>query len=277
MKNNKENNKNISENINPYLKEIPQYLYKFYSFDNKRKMNSKKLKTLMNKKIWMGSYKNQNDPFELKNLEYQEINTKDKNVLELSKKLKRAINAIKNSIKFSSLTNSMEDNVSMWSYYTNNYQGFACKFKVVNNIRNYNNPILPVVYEDTPNVINEKLIEDVFKIGKKLNRSPNTIKNSTINETVKYLFKVLACCKGKSWEHEKEFRLIYFGDNSNFGVELSFDELNLELDSIYIGLKCKKKYKKKLITISNMLNVKCYEIEKSDKEFKFIAKELKKE
>lgn len=249
--------------------ETPERVFKFYSLGTGRKNDKRKLKTLARGNIWVDVCNHQNDPFEFINVDIDDsINTDDEDILKLYNNLKSKLEKIKPKLKLSSFTRLMDTNISMRAYYTNNFRGFCCEFNA------FKNPNSKTI---------SKPIEYQTKIKKIDQNALNTLKRIISLKNYKFLnfelyedlfdnvIKELSFYKGKTWEHEQEYRAIYKSQIEKIGEEVSFSDLNVELVAIYIGLNCSKKNTKKLYKIASKLNVKIYQIDKDKNEYKLIT------
>lgn len=254
----------------------PRTLYKFYSLGTKK--DKVKLKTLKEEKIWVESFENQNDPFEMINLSINETSVKDVynkdgglviNKQDLMIAYQNYLSQYKNFLKFASFTQTMQTNIAMWTYYTNNHKGFCCEFEIIDTSRFGMINIKPVLYEKKIFKVPSEFIEQM--LAERLNIRFDTyraIEESQLKElTYLEFIKILASCKDPSWSHEKEYRVFYKSDVSKSGESVAAKHLNLKIKAIYIGLKCSKKNKFKLKAIGSKLNVPVHEMIKSKENY----------
>jgi len=265
-----------------YLAEVmPNSLFKFFSLGRCKKMNSRKLTTLKENKIWVDLFSNQNDPFEMVNLDIDKTSVKGKKD-RLGNELlnedgafsayKRFMDYYKNTLKTASFSAELETNISMWAYYTNNHEGFCCEYEVLDRSKEAMEIIKPVLYSKR---IKKTLALDVERwIADSYNaKTPFEAILSQRNKTEE--IKGIASSKHVSWGNEKEFRAFYEGEDNGSGEAVFCSVLNLKIKAIYAGIKCKEKYKRKLQRIAKSLKVDYYEMHVSADRYS-LYKELKK-
>ena len=61
--------------------------------------------------------------------------------------------------------------------------------------------------------------------------------------------------KAKSWEHEKEYRIVYPLDENSKGMNVPIHRLGMRTSRIVAGINCSEDNKKKLNEISNSLGL----------------------
>lgn len=61
--------------------------------------------------------------------------------------------------------------------------------------------------------------------------------------------------KAKSWEHEKEYRIVYPIDENSNGMNVPVYKLGMKTSRIVAGINCSEDNKKKLNEISNLLGL----------------------
>lgn len=150
-----------------------------------------------------------------------------------------------------------KDNLLMWAHYTNEYQGAVIQFKCIPEKDTALCAAKPVIYSDKVPLLT---IEDFFK-------GEQAIKEYILNETL--------LTKSRSWEHEREWRIILKRQNANEDYDLRgiFEE---ELGAVYLGCRMLQKDKKEILdTLKNKRkNTKIFESYKDKQEFKLDFKEL---
>lgn len=228
----------IEDAIEFRREKIPQYIYKFYPDNDKRKITS-----LRNGKIWCSKIGQFNDPFESTGYYFEEP----------------YLQTEKNATNLLLITCFAEDaasNISMWAYYANCHKGFCVKFEVLDK---------EFLYD--VNYIKDRISQNLWlsKAQKKLMNNENADREMMLIYE-KYL------TKHYSWSNEKEYRKIMASNEAvDKGREYSFDELKIKPVKIYAGINCNKGMKKELNSISKKLG--CGDILDccvSDKEFLII-------
>lgn len=243
--------------------QIPSALFKYYCLDNRYKLNEEKLNCLADGKIYLCDFSAFNDPFEGNFLIY------DNKALR-SKGWNRELidsfcSMFKNNFKIGCLSNTNEHNMPLWAYYANNHEGFCVEYHMSEKQRKY---IFPVVYEPKRLYANSIIthiingIQELIEQGK----APDDI-SGDLNFYQQLMFLALTA-KHKSWEHEKEYRIL-----------TPFDKYFPAMPKkIFIGLNCKDEYKNKLVDIGNKFNRYCevYQmvIERDSENFDFIEKRI---
>ena len=64
--------------------------------------------------------------------------------------------------------------------------------------------------------------------------------------------------KAKSWEHEKEYRIVYSIDENSDGINVPVYKLGMRTRRIVAGINCSEDNKKKLNEISNLFRFRKY-------------------
>lgn len=132
-------------------KQIPEYIYKFCSLSDDKKLNATKLSTLRNENLWFAAYSEMNDPFEFKGMFMEKSTWEDYSLRsewtkeEILNSWERVSEAWKQTLDYyyvASLTALNETNLPMWAHYANNHNGYCVKYKVKNKERIY-----PIFYE----------------------------------------------------------------------------------------------------------------------------------
>ncbi|MGL5436760.1 MAG: DUF2971 domain-containing protein [Lachnospiraceae bacterium] len=221
--------------------EIPTTLYKYVGLDDDKRSNELKLNYLEQGKISLSSFGNFNDPFEGKFFRF------DKNMLAEKgwniDRIKQYYESVVRNFKYSCLSGVGEQNMPMWAYYANNHSGFCVEYQLIDKQKKY---IYPVTYEPErmpANTIITNLLHELFTL-KRLGKTHKEISDEG-NVYLQLLFLSLAA-KHKSWEHEKEYRIIS-----------PFEDFPAYPSKIYIGMNCKEEYKDRLIQIGQKLSWIC--------------------
>ncbi len=232
---------------------IPNKLYKYYSLDDRKEVNEKKLSCLEENKIFLSDFNSFNDPFEGRYFMFdykklQEYGLQKENVQDI-------LSALQKNLKVSCFTNTNEQNMPMWAYYANNHQGYCVEYELDEEQKKL---IFPVLYE------NERRSGD-WTIVSLLDSVRNIKDKDKIKDDGFYFYLqilVLAnTVKHSSWFHEKEFRIMSPLDNFFYANPRK----------IYIGKDCEQKYKNKLVEIGKNSNGKCevYQMTYNEENFRF--------
>lgn len=108
----------------------PETLYKYFSLTDNKEMNDKKFKTVVDKKIYMSSINDFNDPFDGKGFYY------DNNIISKYSELDKyegRIFEFSDLIKCTCFTGNGVQSMPMWSHYSNNHQGFCVEYDIKEN------------------------------------------------------------------------------------------------------------------------------------------------
>ena len=144
----------------------------------------------------------------------------------------------------------------MWAYYTNNYKGYCIEYELKD--KKY---VHEVNYTDERIGIASILcnLEDIY---------------SKESEQKLYTIMQNLFIKNITWEHEKEYRIVYPIDEP-CGKNVDICELGLEVKKIVVGINCSEGNQKKLNKISNELGCgNAYRACLSEKEYKLIEKRM---
>lgn len=242
--------------------QIPEYLYKYQPlFIDNIAEDEKRLGALVNKQIWMASYRSLNDPYEFRGLSIDKelLNGMDMGFVN------QTLDIFRDYIRISCFSSEINRNIPLWSHYTNNHSGFCVKYKI-------NNPkyFYPVMYEDfrvEGTCIIKSLIESmIFDFENNLNEP-----SYQFGESFWFLYMSFAC-KFSFWRYEKEYRLIYnkgiYQEKPGQLIQLS--SVDMEIDSIYIGIKCLDENRSRLIDIGTELSCSVYEMYIDDSNYEFM-------
>lgn len=218
---------------------IPDKLIKFIWLDESEKDDLKFL-TLKNDEIWFAHKKSLNDPYEYKGM------------LIDKEKLIKAGYPIKTIEKYQTifdindygvtcLSSNSVDYLPMWAYYTNNHKGFCVEYEVIKK-----DCIHEVLYEPKRIKVASLIIECIKAI--------RTGQKKKADLYVKIFLQNLFI-KAKSWEHEKEYRIVYSIDENSNGRNVPVYKLGMRTSRIVAGINCSEDNKKKLNEISNSLGL----------------------
>lgn len=238
----------------------PSKLYKFHSF------NENALSSLINEVVWFSKREHLNDPFEVINIK-EHISDKNyekawrkrlsslnfpnhKKEKELKKLISEKDNRIKNGISLISdgmkaiglycLTDYPE-NILMWSHYADSHKGFCIEYKVTpKHIIRMNNHIRKVSYTKRyPQLSALDFMPcgecDTCKMSNSL-----TLENHFQCRSIGKGFDKLCGSKSKDWKYEKEYRIIYEGEQYEkklLGFTRPYEEIGLAISAIICGSK----------------------------------------
>jgi len=238
---------------------VPNYLYKFISLSSDISLNNKKLKTLENSSIWLSSYTQLNDPYELSGM-YIDIDKLTRLGYQANDidYLQRLFEGLKNTMYIASFTDSMTNNLPMWAHYANNHKGFCVKYLVKNKLS-----IRNVIYE-SQRIQMARTLEGYIQMDRQHINEEIEARNTFYSILISEIFNL----KHISWHSENEYRLLYPSEEvSSTGFEVSLDEVGLEISEVYSGYKCSPDYQCKLDNICSVLGVKHYRCNLSDTEY----------
>lgn len=139
------------------------------------------------------------------------------------------------------LSSNSIDYLPMWAYYTNNHKGFCVEYEVIKK-----NCIHEVLYEPERIKVASLIIECI-----------KAIKSGQKEKADLYakIFLQNLFIKAKSWEHEKEYRIVYQIDKNSKGMNVPVYKLGMKTSRIVAGMNCSEDNKKKLNEISNSLGL----------------------
>lgn len=218
---------------------IPDKLIKFVWLDESEK-DEKKFLSLQREQIWFAQKDLLNDPYEYKGM------LLDREKMSSAGVSSAAIEKCQTLFDFSDygvtcLSSNNIDYLPMWAYYTNNHKGFCVEYEVIKK-----ECIHEVLYEP-----------ERIKVASLILQSRDAILSRQIEKTNFYtaLFLQNLFIKAKSWEHEKEYRIVYpIGDNS-IGMNVPVYKLGMRTSRIVAGINCSEDNIMKLNKISNSLGV----------------------
>jgi hypothetical protein len=262
-------------------KYLPLKLYRF------RPCNEKSLKNLLSSQLYLTSPKTFNDPYDakplfdkekfweisiqnkkiksyIKNITGSSDNPTEEDLLEYKKFVKRIQSALilfMNDFRIACFSENNYSDILMWSHYADCHKGICLEYDVKKEIlkKQLLNFIHPVIYSNEIYDLSEYmccLIEQFVKKRKSINYNQ-------LFPSVLY--------KAKSWEYEREWRLILTEDNKS-------DKL-IDIDkpsAIYMGLNIENKYRKLIIAFANDNEIPVYEMFQKGNEYKLLKKDCRK-
>ncbi len=218
---------------------IPSKLIKFIWLDESEK-DEKKFLSLQREEIWFAQKDLLNDPYEYKGI------LLDRKKLSEAGYSPDVIEKYQTLFDFSDygitcLSSNNMDYLPMWAYYTNNHRGFCVEYEVIKK-----DCIHEVLYEP-----------ERIKVASLILQSGDAIISGQVEKANFYsnLFLQNLFIKAKSWEHEKEYRIVYPLDENSKGMNVPIHRLGMRTSRIVAGINCSEDNKKKLNEISNSLGL----------------------
>ena len=218
---------------------IPSKLIKFIWLDESEK-DEKKFLSLQREEIWFAQKDLLNDPYEYKGI------LLDRKKLSEAGYSPDVIEKYQTLFDFSDygitcLSSNNMDYLPMWAYYTNNHKGFCVEYEVIKK-----DCIHEVLYEP-----------ERIKVASLILQSGDAIISGQVEKANFYsnLFLQNLFIKAKSWEHEKEYRIVYPLDENSKGMNVPIHRLGMRTSRIVAGINCSEDNKKKLNEISNSLGL----------------------
>lgn len=252
----------FNEAVNYKCSQIPSVLYKYYSLNDDAHTNNEKIKCLYDSKIYLSDFNSQNDLFEGNFLIFDKEKLKSKkwDIDVIEKYYKEMVG----KYRITCLSNTNEQNMPMWAYYANNHKGFCVKYILTDRQKKC---IFPVTYEterQNADVMVTTIISETIDII--TNHGSANDYSSYANVCNQMLFFSMSA-KHKSWEHEKEYRIIH--------TEKYFPCFPAE---IFIGYNCDKNYEEQIVEIGKKERGLCkvYKMtfDRNSKNFELIPKQL---
>lgn len=223
---------------------LPDKIYKYYSLNENKKLNSSKLRCLQNRKVYVSSRKEFNDPYD----DFGYIYDRD-SIITYAESLgmQWILNDIHPDFKaICCFTKSGNDNFAMWAHYANNHQGYCVEYDLRKNFK-LCSLILPVEYVDKKMDLTE-MIKGRLKFVK------NNKDVKLLEDALEFCAIFMSCVKHKTWSYEEEIRLLC---PKNLPGMPYFDAIP---NKIFIGSKCSENNTNCLIQIGNNLNIDVYKM-----------------
>ena len=249
---------------------VPKHLYKFYSFGSEEK-KSQKLATLRNGEIWAASPKENNDPFEINgggvyincdrlSLAMQEINCPPEKIEYIIHMIKAEIEKRDKEAFIASFiggpfacdldiimdTKSLIPTIPMWAYYAEDNKGFCIKFNAECAKKT---GIYSVEYSAEQSELYTEIIRGLTREG--------------FDERLDFIYNLRYVFKSSQWEHEHEYRYIcYLSQHPELaerynkkanGLSVTFGELGIKPEKIYLGVNCEEENKNEMIEIAKII------------------------
>lgn len=234
---------------------IPDTLYKFFSLNDDNELNKRKFDTLHNQQIFMSKINEFNDPFDGKAFFYDSKQLADIKRLEhVGGKI------IDDFTAFNRGTALTENNTScmpMWAHYSNNHQGFCVAY----DMKNPANTTLagctfPIQYTDERLDITSFMKNYFTKLSSEVDRHVSEgIRQIPLNDlSLIYVAQFLCNIKHSTWSYEKEFRCTAGAQAKGMPY------IDAIPKAIYVGMKCKKQNRNKLVEIAKILSIPIYQM-----------------
>lgn len=242
---------------------IPNILYKYFPCTENR------INSLSKRELWLAQRETFNDPNEFRfmfidkekfdkaelidpkwdfynydqsffKVEYQDA----LKFMEITKKL----------VSISCLTTDPQSDY-FWSEYANDQNGFCVEY-VINKKDNF----YPVIYTNEKIEISDilkttimefkKVIEDEYELERIKGQKYNIVSEDGMKYISFLYFNY--CCKEIKWKHENEYRIIFANSHPQIskGKLVSYNDLNITANKIFIGNNCSDIDKKKLKLIA---------------------------
>lgn len=247
---------------------IPDTLYKFYSLNNKRKLNKQKFKTLQNKQIFMSKIKDFNDPFDGKAFFYDSSQLADINRLEVVNG--KIIDDFTAFYRGTALTENDTSCMPMWAHYSNNHQGFCVAY----DMKNPENTKLagctfPVQYTNERLDITDYMKNYVKMVLSEIDKQTKIGKTQIRIDDTSLMHMLLYLCnvKHSTWSYEKEFRC------TMGSLEKCLPYIDATPKAIYIGMNCNKQNRNKLVEIAKIHSIPVYQMRLDELSENFCLKE----
>lgn len=232
---------------------VPQYLYKYYYLGDGEDLNSIRLRTLQDKKIYSAEPKDFNDPFDGRAFFYRSEELLKYDFLKRWNG--KLIDDFSSYVRLASFTRCGVNNMPMWAHYSNNHRGYCVKYdtSLPSNMK-LRASMFPVQYinqriDITP--IMDEIVSDLLR-AKEAAYKENKKKILISNIIVVWMGIFYNCIKHPSWAYEEEVRYITSSTNDPY--------MDATPSAIYIGEKCSEVNKAKLIEIANSLGIPAYQM-----------------
>ncbi|MDE6950497.1 MAG: DUF2971 domain-containing protein, partial [Lachnospiraceae bacterium] len=232
----------MDEAKNVRLSTIPDKLIKFIWLDGS-KTDDKKFLSLERNEIWFAQKDFLNDPYEYKGM------LLDRQKMSEAGYPADIIDYYQTIFDFSDygitcLSSNNIDYLPMWAYYTNNHKGFCVEYEVIKK-----DCIHEVLYEPERIKVASLILQSREAIKKAINLGQREQADFYLTLFLQNLF-----IKAKSWEHEKEYRIVY-PLNNNVGMNVPVNKLGMRTSRIVAGINCSENDVIRLNEISNELGL----------------------
>ena len=227
---------------------IPDTLYKYFSLSEDPLLNKKKFDTLLQKKVYMSTIKDFNDPFDGRAFYY------NPNVLKRHKRLRlhkgRLIDDFTAYILGASLTANGVNSMPMWAHYANNHTGFCVSYDMKHNTA-LSSCTFPVQYTNQRLDITSLMDSYANMVINQIKRQSKLgYKEITIDDlSTVYIPLLLFNIKHSSWSYEQEFRCTTGSTASGMPY------LEAVPKEIFIGINCPIEEAKEIERIANIIQI----------------------
>ena len=143
----------------------------------------------------------------------------------------------------------------MWAYYANWAKGFCVEYDVINRCT-----IREVLYESAPLDVTGTVAR---LLKSAIDKGPDGSLSIDDKISIKLLIKN-TCIKHKSWEHEREYRIVLPVEEGK-GCGLPVASSGLKTNRIILGLQCS--HDKEIIEIANRLGVRVSKLHKTKESY----------
>jgi len=227
---------------------IPDVLYKYYSLTDDKKLNSQKLQTLMESKVFLSDIKEFNDPFDGKGYYY------DANQLKKFDRLAscggKLIDDFTSFIKATALTSNGVHSMPMWAHYSNNHTGFCVSYNMKHNME-LSDCTFPVQYTDQRIDVTSLMEQQANMLISAIEKQSAVGNKKILIDDLSMVYMPLLLCNLKhvSWSYENEFRC------TTGAIARGMPYIDASPKEIFIGMKCSPEHSKQLTEIAATLNI----------------------
>lgn len=243
-------------------KRMPTKVYKYFSLGNGDVKDGQRLETVANNKLWSSVPTGFNDPFEC---EYMYISEKElgeigfpPNTMQKALNLwETLIGAIRERITIVCFTQNPND-MPMWAHYANEHKGFCVEYEIDDPSKLY-----PVFYTDKRLPAQALFVNLIYSFFN--SDVPDDDRRLLLNHIV-----LLSAFKDKSWSAENEIRAIFLNGRANLsgkGRLCSCEEIGIHPTRLFIGVNCSPDNEKRLIDLSEKLQIEYEKCELSSNKF----------
>lgn len=234
---------------------VPDTVFKYYSLSDDHALNKMKMDTILDKKVYMATPDELNDPFEANAYFVKSDHFDFKDIFQDT--MFDVFNTIKDKILVTSFTSQGTNCMPMWAHYTNNHRGFCVSYDTNENSNfQLRSNLMRVQYVDNRVDVTHILkdfsreLKTSYEYDTKINEKEIKIDNLILVHVIIFL----ACLKHKSWSYEHELRCIT-------SVQAPWVPFMEAIPSeIYIGNKCSDDNVGKLKIMAAVLDIPIYKM-----------------
>lgn len=235
---------------------IPPKLYKYFPLGVSEEKDHEILNTLKADELWFSPISGFNDPYEYMGLFIKEERLKQAGYDDA---MIAAVNKTLTTISGQGLVCCFSATdcctAPMWAYYANWAKGFCVEYDVINRCT-----IREVLYESAPLDVTGTVAR---LLKSAIDKGPDGSLSIDDNISIKLLIKN-TCIKHKSWEHEREYRIVLPVEEGK-GCGLPVASSGLKTNRIILGLQCS--HDKEIIEIANRLGVRVSKLHKTKESY----------